>query len=89
MKSDSLPRASSLVAVEGGGDSGRNVEEIYSFPGLQFRDLTSVFLGNALYSRSYTARQEIKSPVSKSLDVTKEICLNWHGVRALTFKQGL
>ena len=64
------------------------MEEIYSFPGLHFRDWTAVSLGNALSSSSYTARQEIESPVSKSLDITKKFSENWRGVLALTFKQG-
>lgn len=48
------------------------MEEICSFPGLNFRDWTSVSLGNTLSSCSYSARQERASPVSKLLDVTKE-----------------
>lgn len=52
--------------------------EICSFPGLHFRDCTSVSLGNALSYCVYIDRQEIESPVLKSLDVTKKFKLNWH-----------
>ncbi len=48
------------------------MEEIYSFPGLHFKDRTSVSLGNALSLCSYIARQEIGSLVSKCVDMTKK-----------------
>lgn len=64
--------ALSHVTVEGRLRARQNMEEICSFPGLNFRHQTSVSLGNALSSFSYSARQERESPVSKSLDVTKE-----------------
>lgn len=87
----SYPRALSLVAVESSGDWGRDrmCKKTTSFPELNCGNQTSVSLGNALSPRSYSARQEIESPVSKRLKLTKEFGANRHGVAAFNIQTRL